>query len=98
MWPDVYEEICVEQAQLDELIQFNEPLLEICLKRPPSVIELEAAAAFIHSLYSGIENIFRRINIGLDGEVLAGEAWHKRLLTLLISFFQSLERRFITLF
>ena len=34
----------------------------------------------LHSFYTGIENIFKRIAIELDGAPPTGEAWHRDLL------------------
>lgn len=80
MWLDLKEQIAVEEQQLEELLEFNKPLLAASRTRELTGIELEAAAAFMHSLYTGIENIFRRTAIELDGAAPSGEAWHKRLL------------------
>ena len=37
-------------------------------------------AAFLHTLYGGIENCFRRIELEIEGELPSGEAWHRQLL------------------
>jgi hypothetical protein len=34
----------------------------------------------LHSFYSGIENIFKRIALEYDGELSKGDAWHRDLL------------------
>ena len=34
----------------------------------------------LHSFYTGIENIFKRIAEEIDGQIPAGEAWHPQLL------------------
>ena len=46
----------------------------------PVGIELTASGAFLHALYSGIENIYRRIAIELDGGLPRGGDWHRQLL------------------
>ena len=50
------------------------------LSEPPNDIELSALAALLHSFYTGVENIFKRIAVELDGEPPRGEAWHRQLL------------------
>lgn len=59
---------------------FHRELLDKCREKPPAGIELTALAAFLHSLYTGIENLFRRIAIELDGELPRESDWHRRLL------------------
>jgi len=34
----------------------------------------------LHSFYNGVENIFKRIALELEGEVPAGSSWHSELL------------------
>lgn len=80
MWPDLEEQIAVEEAEIRELVAFHQELLAICRTRAPVGIELTASGAFLHALYSGIENICRRIAIELDGKVPKGGDWHRRLL------------------
>ena len=80
MWPDLKEQIAVEEAEIRELLAFHRELLEICRMREPAGIELTASGAFLHALYSGIENICRRIAIELDGGLCKGGDWHRRLL------------------
>lgn len=73
-------QIAVIQEELRELIEFHRELLDTCQTREPAGIELSALAAFLHSLYSGIENLFRRIAIEVDGGLPEGGDWHRRLL------------------
>jgi hypothetical protein len=46
----------------------------------PDSIELSALSAFLHALYTGIENIFKRIALEIDASLPAGERWHADLL------------------
>jgi len=62
------------------LIEIHSSLLANCASRPPNEIELSALAALLHSFYTGVENIFKRVAIELDGEAPRGEAWHRQLL------------------
>jgi hypothetical protein len=49
-------------------------------RTPPSDIELSALAAFLHSFYTGVENIFKRVATELDGQLPGGDSWHRDLL------------------
>lgn len=80
MWPDLRDQIAVEEAQLQQLLALHRPLLEKSRSQAPDPIELSALAAFLHSLYTGIENLFRRVAIEIDGGIDRGEGWHRRLL------------------
>ncbi|HSS48399.1 MAG TPA: hypothetical protein VLX28_05590 [Thermoanaerobaculia bacterium] len=80
MWPELKEQIGVEEAQLQHLLELHRPLLEKCQSEEPSPIELSALAALLHSYYTGIENLFRRVAIEVDGGTIHGDAWHRRLL------------------
>jgi hypothetical protein len=80
VWPDLRDQLAVEQAQLRQLFDIHRPLLEKCRSGEPGGIELSALGAFLHSLYTGMENLFRRVVIELGGSLPRGEAWHRRLL------------------
>lgn len=80
MWPDLKEQIAVEEAQLQQLLTLHQPILKKSRSQAPDPIELSALAAFLHSLYTGIENLFRRVAIEIDGGIDRGEGWHRRLL------------------
>jgi hypothetical protein len=80
VWPELKEQIAVEQNQLQQLLELHQPLLQECRSKEPGVIELSALASLLHSFYTGIENMFRRVAIELDGGAIQGEAWHRRLL------------------
>lgn len=55
-------------------------LLAKCGNSIPNEIELAALAATLHSFYTGLENIFKRVTLELDGAPVRGEAWHRDLL------------------
>lgn len=81
MWDELAEEIELELTQLRELFKsFCEPMTktQTC---DPEYIELVALAGFLHSFYSGVENILKRIVIRVDGRLPSREMWHKELLT-----------------
>jgi hypothetical protein len=80
VWPDLKDQIAVEEAQLQRLLDLHQSLLAKSRTRPPDPIELSALAALLHSFYTGVENLFRRIGIETDGGIAKGEGWHRRLL------------------
>jgi hypothetical protein len=73
-------QVRVELDQLSHLVQEYLPLIPTAENKPPSKVEISALAAFLHSFYTGIENIFGRIYIELNGRKASGESWHKELL------------------
>jgi hypothetical protein len=80
VWHKLGKQIGVEREQLNRLIEVHRPLLAKCVSQPPNDIELSALAALLHSFYTGIENIFKRIAVEIDGAPPRGEAWHRQLL------------------
>ncbi len=73
-------QIRVEIEMIDILLNRHPDLLEKCRTTTPSQIETDALATLVHSFYNGIENIFKRVAIHLDGGPPHGEDSHKRLL------------------
>ena len=65
MWNRLSKQTAVELEQLDRLIETHRPLLTKCASETPSNIELSALAAMLHSFYTGIENIFKRVAVAL---------------------------------
>ena len=80
MSPKLAAYIDVELAQLRQLFAEHRPLLLLVRTRPPDGIERSALAAMLHSFYTGIENLFKRIAIECDGGLPSGAAWHRALL------------------
>ncbi len=80
MWPDLKDQISIEEAQLQHLLTLHQSLLDQLQVRAPNAIELSALATLLHSFYTGIENMFRRIAIETDGGIGKGDGWHRRLL------------------
>jgi hypothetical protein len=74
-------EIRFEIQQIDELLHSYEELLERLESGEPDLVETTATASVLHSFYNGIENIFLRISKEVDGEVPAGDRWHREVLT-----------------
>ena len=73
-------QVSVELEQLHRLLRTHQPLLDKCRNTSPNQIELSALAAMLHSFYTGIENIFKRVAVEMDGGPPAGEIWHRLLL------------------
>src|SRR6266705_921196 len=69
-----------EREQLRRLLFGIQPLLAKCRDTAPTEIELSALAATLHSFYTGVENIFKRVAVELDGETVRGDAWHRDIL------------------
>lgn len=80
MWDKARKEALVEREQLNTLLETHRALLAKCTVTSPDAIEISALAAMLHSFYTGIENIFKRISIEIDGGPPRGESWHRELL------------------
>jgi len=80
VWHRLGKQIGVEREQLNRLIEVHRPLLAKCAAQAPNDIELSALAALLHSFYTGVENIFKRVAVEIDGALPRGEAWHRQLL------------------
>lgn len=81
MWPRLRKQFDVEREQLHHLLDVHKPLLEKCISEEPTDIELSALATMLHSFYTGIENIFKRIAVEIDSAPPVGETWHRDLLS-----------------
>ena len=73
-------EVRNELELLDELLTSHLILIKKVQNNTPDQIELSAAAALLHSFYNGIENIFKRIAIRIDGTLSSSDYWHHELL------------------
>ncbi|MGA2750001.1 MAG: hypothetical protein ABSG59_14595 [Verrucomicrobiota bacterium] len=79
-WDKFRKQQATEREQLQRLLSGIHGLLARCRDTAPTEIELSALAATLHSFYTGVENIFKRVAVELDGEALRGDAWHRELL------------------
>jgi hypothetical protein len=79
-WDKFRKQQATEREQLQRLLSGIQTLLSKCRKSAPNEIELSALAATLHSFYTGVENIFKRVSVELDGETLRGDNWHRELL------------------
>jgi hypothetical protein len=73
-------QIAVEQDLINRLLEEHRSLVRKCATEVPDAIERSALAAMLHSFYTGIENVFRRIAIEYDGYSPDGDTWHRDLL------------------
>ena len=79
-WDKFRKQQAAEREQLQRLLSSIQRLLTKCRDTAPTEIELSALAATLHSFYTGVENIFKRVAVELDGEPVRGDAWHRELL------------------
>ncbi len=74
-WDKFRKQQAAEREQLQRLLFGIHGLLTKCRTTAPTEIELSALAATLHSFYTGVENIFKRVAVELDGEPVHG---HRR--------------------
>ena len=79
-WDKFRKQQATEREQLQRLLSGIHELLIKCRTTAPTEIELSALAALLHSFYTGVENIFKRVTVELDGDPLRGDSWHRELL------------------
>ena len=72
--------IQVELEQMDLLMKRHPGLIDKCHHESPNNIEIDALSSFLHAFYTGIENIFKRISLEMDGGFPESKLWHARLL------------------
>ena len=90
MSSELKSEIEFEIEELRKLLSMFSNLRQKVSQSIPNDTEIVALAAFLHSFYSGMENIFKRILINMKETLSHGESWHIDLLERMT---QSDERR-----
>lgn len=80
MWPDLRDEIHLELSQLQQLFDTFDALRCTVCVTPPSKVEIVALAGFLHSFYTGIENICKRISLCFGDRIPDASIWHTLLL------------------
>lgn len=80
-WDRFRKQQASEREQLQRLLSGIHGLVIKCRSTEPTEIELTALAASLHSFYTGVESIFKRVVVELDGEPVRGESWHRELLS-----------------
>jgi hypothetical protein len=73
-------EIEIELKNLNRLTGEMEDLVA-GFSEEPDVVQTRAAGSILHDFYSGVEKLFERIAIHIDGELPKGEDWHAELLS-----------------
>ena len=77
---DVFDKISFELIQMHRLLYENNELIIHAGSFPPTGTERSALALMLQSFYTGIENIFNRISIEIDGGFKKTSKWHVDLL------------------
>lgn len=77
---DLRKQLATDRERLHLLLTTHDDLLNRCRKQEPTVDELAALAAILHAFYNGIENLFKRIAMALDGGLPRSPVWHSSLL------------------
>ena len=80
MWPETHKRANLELAMLRRMLDLHRPLLDEVRSSEPGITELSALAAVLHSFYTGIENIFKRVAVEIDDSLPSGVASHAALL------------------
>lgn len=80
MWPETHKKVELELVLLRRLLAHLDGLLEKARLAEPNPTELLALAGIMHSFYTGIENIFKRVADEIDGSVPTGFRFHAELL------------------
>jgi len=79
-WDSVRKQVETELAELRRLLATHQALFARCREGAPTLDEVPALAAILHSFYTGVEKLFKRIAIEVDGGVPPSEFWHSELL------------------
>ncbi len=74
------EDVEFELGQIGHLLEVHRGLIIREVSSAPNSVELSALAMMLHSFYSGVENIFKRISLETRVERPRGENWHRALL------------------
>jgi len=83
--PELCDEIELELEMLRLQLADAKPLIESARKGSPTQVEVMAVAVVLHSFYTGIENLFKRIALHTDRALPQGVAWHIELLKAMAS-------------
>ncbi|MGQ9617122.1 MAG: ribonuclease toxin HepT-like protein [Spirochaetota bacterium] len=69
-------------VELDNLKRLEDEMKTLLgkISDNPGFIETRGVASILHDFYSGIEKIFERIALYIDGNLPKGEEWHRELL------------------
>jgi len=84
VWLDIQEQVAIDRANINEMFSSYAFILEKLSEEDPGLVERSALSTVLHSFYSGIENIFKRISLGIDGDMPSGSASHSALLSVMV--------------
>ena len=73
------------QAEKEYITVALSNLKDVMAKNNKSIVELAAAATFLHNIYNGIENILKQILNAKKVEIPQSRTWHKELLDISVS-------------
>lgn len=73
------EDIKQEKKEIEDLLTEIQGLIPSDNKTPNKVV-LRAMGSILHDFYTGIEKMFRRIALEMEGTLPEGENWHRQLL------------------
>jgi len=76
----IRDDIRTEFELLNHLLATHRTLLQKHYSPEPDAAELSALAAVLHSFYTGLESLLKRIVVHMDGQRPEGPAWHSELL------------------
>lgn len=85
-----------ELKNLERLVRSMSDLVKRIPPQGPTEIELRAAGSLLHDFYTGLEKIFQRIALRVDGDLPVGEDWHLQLLQRMASPLEDLRPQVIT--
>ena len=68
-----------ELAQVERLLEESRRDLS-GVGEVPNRLEVRGVASVLHDFYSGVERVFERIALELDGELPRGADWHSQIL------------------
>jgi len=77
---DIKKEVEIELENPDRLVKEMEDLTRR-FTNEPDFIQARAAGSIIHDFYCGVEKLFERVAVNIDGELPKGEEWHTELLS-----------------
>lgn len=77
---DIKKEVEIELENPDRLVKEMEDLTRR-FTNEPDFIQARAAGSIIHDFYCGVEKLFERVAVNIDGELPKGEDWHTELLS-----------------
>lgn len=69
-----------ELKNLGRLARSMDDLVDKISSKGATEVELRATGSFLHDFYTGLEKIFQRIALKVDGDLPAGGDWHLQLL------------------